>query len=100
MSGVIIDTFSGRIGGMKSKDKADTMKVLRMLSGSPRFSVFDAMESAALGRSLESLVRSGYITIDNSRGFPWSDADVTTKGLAALSATRAEGNGESGDAGG
>ena len=81
-----IDTCSGRVGDMKSKDKADPMRVLRMLSKSPRFSVFDAMESAALGRSLESLVRSGHITIDNSRGFPWSDAVLTDKGAAAVRA--------------
>ena len=92
---MIVDTFSGRVGDMKPKDKADTMKVLRVLSESPRFSVFDAMESAALGRSLESLVRSGYITIDNSRGFPWSDAVLTDKGKSALGA---DGNGEGGDA--
>jgi len=79
-----IDTFSGRVGDMKPKDRADPMKVLRMLSESPRFSVFDAMESAALSRSLESLVRSCYITIDNSRGFPWSDAVLTDMGKKAM----------------
>lgn len=81
---VYIDTFSGAIGDMKRKDQADRMKVLAVLAKSPRFSVFDATDNQTIARSLEWLRRGGLITIDNSRGFPWSDAVLTESGRAML----------------
>ena len=78
---VFVDTFSGGVGKMRGK--SDPMKVLRVLKSDPNISCFDEAESPALHKSLNALVRSGYILLER-KGYPWTRAIITDVGENAL----------------
>ncbi len=81
MSVVFVDTFSGGVGTMRGK--SDPMKVLRVLKSDPNISCFDESESPSLHKSLNTLVRCGYILLER-RGYPWTRAIITEVGENAL----------------
>ena len=81
MSVVFIDTFSGGVGTMRGK--SDPMKVLRVLKSDPNISCFDESDSTALHKSLNALVRCGYILLER-KGYPWTRAIITEVGENAL----------------
>lgn len=88
MSAIHICSFSSAIDDMKRADQRDSVKVLRVLDSQPRkrFSVFEVTDNQAIANTMTRLVQQGYITTDNSPGFPWTAYELTEKGRAAIAA--------------
>ena len=45
-------TFTGAVDEMKRKDQGDWLKVLRVIAGHPRVSVFEATANATIARTM------------------------------------------------
>jgi hypothetical protein len=85
MKGAVhICTFSASVGEMKKGDQRYADKVLAVLAKEGRFSVFEATENDVIAKTMTWLLEQGYIEVDNSMGFPWSEAKVTEKGRRLL----------------
>lgn len=82
---VIVCSFSGAISDMKKKDQRDEMKVLAVLSRSPRFSCFDASENQGIANSITNLKKRGLIEYPKPQPeFPWCKVKITDAGNALL----------------
>lgn len=85
-SAIYLCSFTGGIDEMKRADQRDLVRVLRVLDAQPRkrFSVFEASDNMNIARTMTRIVREGYITTDNSCGYPWTAYKLTDKGRAAI----------------
>ena len=82
---VFITSWSSGLDAMKRRDQRYPDKVLQQLERSPRFSVFEATENATISKTMDWLVKEKLIEVDNeSVGYPWSIAKITTKGYALM----------------
>lgn len=89
---MLIDYFGGNLGDIKYKEAGDLRKVLDCLKSSPRFSIFDATANMRIAKTMSAAVKLGYIEIDNSEGYPWSNALITDKGSEFLNAFNSKNN--------
>jgi hypothetical protein len=76
--------FGEGLDRMKKKDQGSPRKVLRVLHGCKRFSVFEATENQKIAHTMQRLKDEGYIEVDNSPGYPWSNVALTPKGFALM----------------
>jgi hypothetical protein len=72
------------LDAMKRKDQRDPKKVLKVLYECKRFSVFEATANPTIAKMMTELVQGGYIEVDNSPGYPWSNVKLTPKGQERL----------------
>ena len=79
---VYLCSWDAGLGYMKKGDQKYSKKVLAALHACGRFSVFEATENRVIAKMMDSLVKEGYIEVDNSPGYPWSNVRVTKKGMA------------------
>lgn len=88
---LFVDDFTGP--GLGELSKAEAMQdgcVLAALAACPKFSVFEATANQTIATTMDRLTEQGFITLDNSPGYPWSRAMFTDKGNAEAAKWRAE----------
>jgi hypothetical protein len=89
VSGAVVCSLSAGLDDMKRKDQRDPIKVLRVLSQIKRFSVFEATDNAVIARTMTKLFDWG-LAASVGGAFPWTNVEVTPKGLTALEAGQYE----------
>lgn len=75
---VFIDIFSGDVADLPRKRRTET-EVLKVLSTSPRISVFDMVEHAWLRNVVTRLAAKQAVSVVQE-GFPWIRYEVTASG--------------------
>jgi len=83
MKAIFLDSFSGAAADLPPRQR-DDINVLRVLAKSPRVSVWDMCEYAWLRGRVNSLLRAGLITADESQPYPWHRYVLTDKGREML----------------
>lgn len=84
---VFIDCFTVGIDEIPVKLRRHYPTVLKILDEYKRFSVFEATANQAIARTMTELCAGGYLTTDNSCGFPWTNCELTELGRKVMMAT-------------
>ena len=79
-SAVHICMLTAGLDAMKKGDQRFAPKVLRVLHECGRFSVFEATANQTIAKMMDYLDKEGFIEIDISPGYPWSNVKLTAKG--------------------
>lgn len=80
-----IDSFTA-LPELTRKQQRDHVLVLRALSGTDRFSVFDATETQEIARTMTAIESKGWIKTNTSIGYPWVAFEITDVGRAEMGA--------------
>lgn len=78
---VFIDQFSS-LDDLPKKLYGDDMAVLKALSVSQRFSCFEM--TGKLFNTIKRLEQNGFLRIDNTTPYPWTNTPLTAAGKAML----------------
>lgn len=84
-----IDCFTS-LDELKGKGQGDTIKVLKVLHKTKKYSVWDATENPTIARTLDRICNSKLIETDISCGFPWTECRLTPAGLKMIGAPESE----------
>ena len=76
-------SFSAGLDEMKRKDQANPVKVLRVLSKSGRYSVFEATDNQTIARTMGMLLSKGFIKATGGQ-YPWAEIALTDGGKRLL----------------
>jgi hypothetical protein len=76
--------FGSALDEMKRRDQGNTVKVLRVLSGIKRFSVFDATANDVIARTMTHIHHDWELIRETGGEFPWIEFELTEAGRAAL----------------
>lgn len=88
----ILCSFTTALDDMKRSDQRDHLKVLRVMAGAGRFSVFEATANPTVARTVTHLYHRSQadggplLKHDESMGYPWTKVVLTDAGRAALAA--------------
>lgn len=89
---VFIDCFTVGLDEIPYRKRRDYTTVLRVLDAHKRFSIFEATSSHGIATTMDELVKGGYITTDNSCGFPWTKCELTELGRSVIDHAKQESN--------
>ncbi len=65
--------FSAGLDDLTRKQQGNPEAVLAVLRRTKRFSVFEATDNQIIAATMTMLCKSGWITTDNSCGYPWTN---------------------------
>lgn len=79
-----IDEFNCGLDDLPIRKQRSTRHVLEHLEREGRFSVFEATANDTIARTVDRVIRRGYIEADISGGYPWTKTKLTEVGRAYL----------------
>lgn len=79
---VFIDSFTTSLEDLPKRLHSDDMAVLKSISADERFSCFEM--TGTLHSTIKRLEQRGFLTIDKTTPYPWTNTPLTDAGRAAL----------------